>query len=91
MWGRLLNLRPESMMLSASIVIECYPSRARTVVAVRMIKNDATILATVPTSLKEDRDLYYCDREMKNGERKDASVMTNKEEQCAREDDKNMM
>jgi len=47
-----------------------------------------TVLATVPTSLKEDRDLYYCDREMKNDERKGASVMTNKEEQCAREDDK---
>ncbi len=54
-------------------------------------KNYATFLTTVPTSLKEDRDLYYCDREMKNGERKDASVMTNKEEQCAREDDKKMM
>ena len=54
-------------------------------------KDYATVLATVPTSLKEDRDLYYCDREMKNGERKDALVMTNKEEQCAREDDKKMM
>jgi hypothetical protein len=50
--------------------------------------DDATVLATVPTSLKEDRDLYYCDGET-NGERKDALVMTNKEEQCAREDDKN--
>ena len=50
-----------------------------------------TILATAPMSLKEDRDLYYCDGEMKNGERKDALVMTNKEEQCAREDDKKMM
>ncbi len=91
MRGRLLNPRPESVMLSASIVIKCYPSRARTIVVVTMIKNDATILATVPTSLKEDRDLYYCDREMKNNERKDVSVMTNKEEQCAREDDKKMM
>ena len=41
--------------------------------------------------LKEDRDRYYCDREMKNGERKGASVMTNKEEQCAREDDEKVM
>ena len=54
-------------------------------------KNYTTVLATVPMSLKEDRDLYYCDKEMMNGERKDASVMTNKEEQCAREDDKKMM
>ena len=69
-WGRQLNPRPESVMLSASIVIECYLSRARTVVVETMIKNYSTVLATVPTSLKEDRDLYYCDREMKNGEKR---------------------
>ena len=42
-------------------------------------------------SLKEDRDLYYCDGERKKGERKDALVMTYKDEQCAREDDKKIM
>jgi uncharacterized Zn-finger protein len=50
-------------------------------------KNDATIL-TMPTSLKEDRDIYCCDGERKKGERKDASVMSIREEHCAREDDK---
>ena len=42
----------------------------------------------MPTSLKEDRDLYCCDGERKMGEKKDASVVTIKEENCAREDDK---
>lgn len=42
----------------------------------------------MPTSLKEDRDLYCCDGERKKGERKDALVISIKEEHCAREDDK---
>jgi hypothetical protein len=53
-------------------------------------KNDATIL-TMPTSLKEDRDIYCCDGERKKGERKDVSVMSIKEEHCAIEDDKKMI
>ena len=40
----------------------------------------------MPTSLKEDRDIYSCDGERKKGERKDVSVMSIKEEHCARED-----
>ena len=45
----------------------------------------------MPTSLKEDRDIYCCDGERKKGERKDALVMSIKEEHCAREDDKKMI
>ncbi len=45
----------------------------------------------MPTSLKEDRDLYCYGGERKKGEREEASVMTFKDKNCAREDDKKMI